>query len=440
MRAARVEAGPRALAAYAIPFTGGALLYFTVQFFFLKYATDVLLLPPLVVGAAFGSSKLVDAVTDPLIGSWSDRTNAALGRRRPWMLGSAFLVAASFFAIWNPPPLGVRETTIWVCAAVVLFYVCFTGYNIPHFALGAELSATPHGKTRFYGARQGVETVGMLLAFAVMQRISDADDARAYALGLTALLAAGAGILLLGTPLLLRERPAYLGRGGRGLRAALTDVLRNPHGPRLMLSWWLSFLGMSALGIMGPYAAEYVLGRPDLIAALPGTFVVAGLIAIPFWVPLARVVGKRRAWIAGLLGTAVGLGSLLFWEPGNVAWFFMATAGAGACMAGTSVMGPSVLADVIDHDEHVTGERKEGVYVSIFALVGKAGAAAVTALIGALLAWSGYTPNEAPDASVRAGLLYVFVGVPAAAGLLSALVLRGLRVDDLPASGPRPAA
>ena len=54
----------------------------------------------------------------------------------------------------------------------------------------------------------------------------------------------------------------------------------------------------------------------------------------------------------------------------------------------------------------------------------------MTALIGALLGWSGYAPNESPDASVRDGLLFIFVGVPAAASLVSALVLRGLRVDD----------
>ena len=428
MAGRRAEPGAGVLAAYAVPFTGGALLLFTVQFFFLKYATDVLLLSPVLLGTVFGLSKLVDAVTDPVIGAWSDRTDTALGRRRPWMFGSALLVGLSFFAIWNPPQLGSGATTAWVCASVVLFYVCFTGYNVPHFALGAELSPSPHGRTRLYGARQGVETVGMLLAFGVMQVVSEAESPRATALGVTALIALAAGLLLLGTPLLLRERPTHRGRGGRALHASLMDVLRNPHGPRLMLAWWLAFLGMSALGVLGPYAAEYVLGRPDLIAALPGTFVVASLAAIPIWVRLARLFGKIRAWIWSLLGVGLALGSLLLSDPGNVSWFFVATAAAGACLGGSSVIGPSVLADVIDRDEHLTRERKEGVYASVFGLVGKGGAAFVTALSGALLGWSGYTPNEGPDAAVRAALLHTFVGVPAAASVLSALVLRGLRL------------
>jgi GPH family glycoside/pentoside/hexuronide:cation symporter len=431
MPARRAEADRRVLAAYAIPFTGGALVLFTVQLFFLKYATDVLLLSPIVLGGAFGLSKLVDAVTDPLVGAWSDRTNVSLGRRRPWMLASALPVAVTFFAIWNPPQADLEATTVWVCVFVVLFYVSFTGYNIPHFALGAELSPSSHARTRLYGARQGAEIVGMLVAFLVMQSVSNAADARAQALGLTALIATVAGLSLLGTPVLLRE-PAHRGRGGAGLRSALIDVWRNPQGPRLMLGWWFAFLAMSAMGVMGPYAAEYVLGRPDLIAALPGSFVVASLVSIPLWVRLAGRFGKTRCWIWSLLGVSLALGSLLLGDVGNVGWFFAATAGAGACVGGSTVLGPALLADAVDHDERLTGERKEGVYSSIFGLVGKSGAAFVTALTGVFLSWSGYTPNEIPDPSVRTALLHIFVGVPVVASLLSALVLRDLRGGPLP--------
>lgn len=422
--------GAAVLAAYAVPYTGGALLLFMVQFFFLKYVTDVLLLSPVILGTAFGLAKLIDAVTDPYVGMWSDRTDTPLGRRRPWMFGSALLVAVSFFAIWNPPDLGTTATTVWVCAAIVAFYVCFTAYSIPHFALGAELSSWPHAKTRLYGARQAVETVGMLLAFVAIQVISGADDGRARALAVTALIAVVSGPLLLGTPLLLREHEENRGRGGRGLRTALRDVYRNPLAPRLMLAWWLTFLAVSALGVLGPYAAEYLLGRPDLIAALPGSFVVAGLVAIPFWVWLARVYGKTRMWSWGLLGTCVALGSLALNQSGNVAWFFLSTAAAGVFLGGASVMGPSVLAEVIDYDEQLTGERKEGVYASIFALVGKGGGAFVTMLIGGLLSWIGYVANEVPDDSVRTGLLYTFAGVPAVACVVAAWVLRELHVEN----------
>ena len=170
----------RSLAVYAVPFMGGASLLFTVQFFFLKYATDVLLLSPMVIGLVFGLSRLVDAVTDPLVGTWSDRTTSRMGRRAPWMLLATPLIAISFFLIWNPPAMKELATTVWVGGWLVVFYVCFTGYNVPHFALGAEISESPHSKTRLYGSRQIVETIGMLLAFVVIQTISDDTDPRTH--------------------------------------------------------------------------------------------------------------------------------------------------------------------------------------------------------------------------------------------------------------------
>jgi Na+/melibiose symporter-like transporter len=61
---------------------------FFVQFFFLKFATDVLLIAPALVGTLFALGRGWDAVSDPIVGAWSDRTRTRLGRRRPWMLAA----------------------------------------------------------------------------------------------------------------------------------------------------------------------------------------------------------------------------------------------------------------------------------------------------------------------------------------------------------------
>ena len=407
-----------------MPFMGGASLLFTVQFFFLKYATDVLLLSPMVIGLVFGLSRLVDAVTDPLVGTWSDRTTSRMGRRAPWMLLATPLIAISFFLIWNPPAMKELATTVWVGGWLVVFYVCFTGYNVPHFALGAEISESPHSKTRLYGSRQIVETIGMLLAFVVIQTISDDTDPRTRTMGVMALLCIVSLVLMLGTPLLQAERQDYRDRGGARLRISIRDVFRNRYAMRLFIAWWFAFCGMSAMGVMSPYIAEHVLGRPDLIATLPGVFVVASVLAIPIWVRLARYFGKIRVWIWSMVGTGVALGSLLFNQTLHLGWFFTATALMGCGLACASIMGPSMLADVIDFDEQMTRERKEGLYASIFGLISKSGAAFVAVVIGFVLSVNGYAPTEAPTESMKAVLLNTFVGFPVVGTLACALILR----------------
>src|SRR5262245_66134509 len=91
------------LLAYGGPTLGVAYLLFFVQFYFLKFATDVLLLPPVAVGVLFALAKLWDAASNPFVGSWSDRTHSRFGRRRPFLLGSLPLLAAGFVMLWSPP-------------------------------------------------------------------------------------------------------------------------------------------------------------------------------------------------------------------------------------------------------------------------------------------------------------------------------------------------
>ncbi len=421
------EAGAISVIVYAGPFLGGAVMLFTVQFFFLKYGTDVLLLSPAALGLLFGASKIVDAITDPLIGLWSDRTKHGLGRRRPWLFGATPLLGLCFVAIWLPPQMDHLSTMMWVTVWLIFFYVIFTAYNVPHFALGAEISKSPHSKTRLYGARQMVETVGMLIAFAVMQAVSTASVPRETAGTVMIPLALLAMVFLLGTPILQPEYAEHR-RRRRAIRSSLRDIFLNPHATRLFAAWALVLFGLSSLGIMGPFAAEYVLGRPDLIAVIPGVFLIASLVSIPLWIRLAGTFGKIRTWHWGLVGGAVAMLSLFLPTGGNVYWFVGAVAAAGFFLAASTVLGPSVLADVIDDDERRTGERKEGAYASLFTLVSKIGAALVTVLIGLLLSFGGYVPNEVQSEGVRNFLLGAFAGIPSAACVLCALVLRGLDI------------
>ena len=87
MQDRRLSAGT--LAAYGGPVFAVAYLLFFVQFYFLKFATDVLLLSPAVVSVLFGAAKLWDGVSGPLVGSWSDRARSRWGRRRPFLFGCA---------------------------------------------------------------------------------------------------------------------------------------------------------------------------------------------------------------------------------------------------------------------------------------------------------------------------------------------------------------
>ena len=88
---------------YSSPVLGVFMASMLVNFYLLKFSTDVLLIGPAVIGFLLLIARIWDAVTDPAAGWLSDRTSTSMGRRRPWLLGSALPLGASIVMLWSPP-------------------------------------------------------------------------------------------------------------------------------------------------------------------------------------------------------------------------------------------------------------------------------------------------------------------------------------------------
>ena len=439
MTASPIPAGR--LLAYGAPILGLSYLLFFVQFYFLKFATDVLLLPPAGVGALFGLAKLWDAVSDPLVGSWSDRTRSRLGRRRPFLLAALPLLVLGFATLWDPPAaLSGGRLFAWVGAALFVFYTAFTLYTLPHAALGAELSMDSHQRTRLFGARQMSFTIGMLLAFSAMQAAMNAEDARGAAAGLAVPTALAAVIVLAIPPLAVREPDGTGRRGGRGLFAGLRDVVRNRPARLLLLVQLVESAGVGAVGTMAPYLAQYLLRRPDVVGTLPAAYVLSAVLSIPVWVRVSRSFGKRETWLGAMCLAATGFGGMLLLGPGQVVLAMVLLALAGSAMGCGSVLGASILADVIDLDERRTGERKEGVYSASVTFMLKLGTSLATVLAGLVLGATGFVPNAEQSDTSLLGIRLLSGGLPCAGFLIGAWLFRRFSLAEDAAAQARIAA
>jgi len=438
------------LIAYGAPVLGIAYMLFFIQFYFLKFATDVLLLPPAAVGVLFALAKVWDAISNPIVGSWSDRSRSRWGRRRPFLFGALPLLAASFIFLWNVPAgLSTPAIVAWTGVALFVFFSAFALYTIPHVALGAELSADSNQRTRLFAARPMSFTVGIFFAFGAIQAAMNAPDARAAAARLAIPTALAAIALLAWTPLVLRE-PAHAGRGGgESLRSGLRDVWANRPARRLLFVWFVENAGMGAVGTMAPYVAEYLLRRPDVVGTLPGAYVVAGVISIPLWVRLSGGLGKRETWLIAMLLAAAAFGGFGFVREGDVGLSIALLVVAGSAMGCGSVLSSSILADVIDLDAHHTGERKEGIYSAAMTFVMRIGMAGATALSGFVLSATGFVPNAEQSAESLFGMRLLFAGMPCVGFLAGAALFWGASFEqphvgssadrELERPAPRPA-
>jgi GPH family glycoside/pentoside/hexuronide:cation symporter len=404
--------------------------YLLIQVYLLNFGTDVLAVAPALMGTLLAISRVWDAVSDPMMGALSDGTRSRFGRRRPWMFISAPLYALSFLLLWSSPDsMSGERLYAWMLVMLLLCTTGFTGWMIPHLALGVELSGDHHARNWIFGALSFSWGMGILAAFMFMQYISTADDPRDAGARLGLILVLPTLLVLWVPPVFLRERSRPAGTRPFAPFRAMVDIYRNRRARRLMSVWGLVQVAFALTGITAPYFMIYILERPDLIGFVPFAFFLPASFTMPFWVRMARRFGKRNTWLAAMSLSAVGFGAVAFVGPNEVAFDMAMLVIAGLGSGCATVLGPSILADVTDADELVTGERREGAYAAAWMFIIKAANALAAVLVGVSLQLSGFVAGTALTPTADGIMRIIAAGLPAACIIAAALVFRGFSLD-----------
>lgn len=432
----------------------------TFNLFLFFYYHQVLGLSGTATGLALFVATTFDAVTDPLAGSISDRLHHRWGRRHPFMYASAVPLGITFALLFRPPD-GLSEAGLfaWLLCFTLGVRAAMTLFHVPHLALGAELSSEYGERTAIVAWRSAAGLLGAAFAvgcaWLVFFRSSPAYangqlDPGAYApLGLVYGVVIFASVLVsaLGTHDRIPElpRPAP-GEGGIGLRSFFADyaaVLRNPSFRAIFLGVVVFFVMRGIQEVLGVHMYTYFWQLDTKqIATISLVAFPAFLLGIPLWTGVARRRDKLPTLLTGVacfsvcvLGPPIAALAGFFPERGSAAYIPLLTGAAAlAALSATAglLMGGSMLADVADEHELITGRRNEGILFAALSFAAKS-----TAGVGSLLAGVGLDaiafPTQAAPAEVTSedrtslGLLYG-PGVAALAAVSFAL-LRGYRID-----------
>lgn len=390
--------------------------------YLMKYATDVLLIAPATMGILLAAARLWDGVTDPLVGYLSDRTRSRIGRRRVWLYGSALPIALGMVMIWSPPAeLDGFQLVVWMAVALLVYETASTAYIIPHGALGMELTPHYHERTRLFGYVHMIGFIGSVLGMGTLQLMTIADDKRGFAHDLSLIAAVAVFLAVAVTTWFLPERRDHQGRGQTSVFRSVTDVFRNPHARLLLIVFAIETYGMASIMTLTPYLVAYVFPLEALLVAVMMTYALPQVVFTPFWMWLARRIGKQRAWTAALLLSAVPFVWFFFLaEPGITFWVLTFLCGFFAgCGA---VVQPAIQADVIDYDELTTGDRKEGAYLAVWNLVRKSSASLCALITGLVLQSAGFEPNQVQSEGTVDAIRAIFGLLPAACYLAGGML------------------
>ena len=396
------------------------------------------------LGAILVLPRLWEALSDPVVGHLSDNARTRWGRRRPFILIGGIAVALSFVAMWWVPrenflrqyvasDAGVMWLQLsFILGTLLVFFTACAVFEIPHGALGLEMSTDYHERTRLFSAKSFLGNffamgTPWLIFFASLEVFSGpggnlVDGMRYVSMIIAAVLAPMAVWWFFS----LRE-PGFVVAREQKKSNFFEDMHTTITNRTFLVLTAIIFtlaMGFNFVGSFANYITIFYLYGGDVRAAstllgITGTVWAVTALGAVFplnW--LGRRLGKNNTLlVAILLMCAAQLSKIVCYHPGSLGTIEL-PAGLATHFSGQTLtiegpyliliptmllsagmlmfftLGSSMVGDVCDEDELNTGTRSEGTYYSVFWWFIKMGTAFASFVMGALLVYTSFDERQ----------------------------------------------
>jgi GPH family glycoside/pentoside/hexuronide:cation symporter len=369
--------------------------------------------------------RLWDAVSDPVMGHLSDNTRTRFGRRRPYILIGGLLVAVSFAGMWwVPDGIGEWGQLAFILGGLLIFFTACTMFEIPHGALGMEMSKDPHERTRLFSSKSffgNLFAMGTpwLLFFAGLEVVRGTggtliDGMRGVSLVIAVIMIPLVIWWFFGT-----REPGYASAQNQQRTHFWTNMkvaLRNKTFLCLVLIIFTLAMGFNFVALFNYYISIYYLYGGDQYAAgallgINGTvWAITGLIAVFPLNWISPRIGKRKTLLLAIgLMCAAQLSKVVCYNPEQPYLVVIPTILLSMGMLMFFTLGASMVGDICDEDELNTGTRSEGSYYSVYWWFIKMGTAFASFVTGALLVATQFNETQSGQSAKLFGCYEVIV-------------------------------
>ncbi len=414
---------------YALPAVPLAALTLPLYIIVPTFYSETLGLSLGVVGGALLAVRIVDAVSDPLIGWLSDRFRPRFGRRRTFFLLSLPIAGlASTMLFWPPPGADGVYLAVWGS----VLSVGFTGALLSYQAWGAELVGSYGERSRLAGYRESFTVVGTLVAIALPFAIGIGSARGLHGLAVLG-LAVAAGLAIFGGLAAWRvPEPREYSTSRLSLGEGLAHMRGNGPFVRLIFAYFLNGLANGIPATLFLYFVSSVLAAADMRGPLLFLYFSASLLGVPLGVQLAGRLGKHRAWCYAMILNSAIFALVPLLGPGDVAWFVAICIATGLCLGSDLALPTSIQADVIDVDTAASGEQRSGLYFAAWSLATKLSLALGVGIVFPLLAYFGFDPAPGARNGPEAlnALVAIYVVLPIALKVAAIALMWNFPLDE----------
>jgi GPH family glycoside/pentoside/hexuronide:cation symporter len=414
---------------YGVADLGIQALTAAIQFWMLFFFTDVAHIDPGLAGTALMVGKLTwDAINDPLFGYLSDKTRSRWGRRRPWMLLGAIPLGLATWLLFSLPEglVGVKAF-VAVLVSFLLFDTFHSAVSIAYYALTPELTYDYRERTSLTTVREVFTVLGYIVGAGITKMVADIIQANFglttsqswSAVGATFGLVAIITILTTAINIKERKRADFVPSKMPPFKMFKTTFKNKPF-MQLMAAQLLSSFSFTLLTTLLSYYTIYQVKMESQLTLI--MLLLLGCIGIFLfpWRYLSDKINKGPCYALGLGIASLAVIFTFFFPNAPTPLLFVVVAVAGLGFSAQWVFPWSMLPDVIEYDQVMTGERHEGIYYGMWQFLGKFTGALGIAASGWALKLFGYVANQ-PQQTEQAllGIRLFFGPVPAIVLLIS---------------------
>jgi len=415
---------------WAVGELGIAAFVGLTMIYLLYFLTQALGIAPLWAGVALLIPRLWDVLIDPVIGAISDHTQTRMGRRRPYVLAAACLFGP-LFALLFAVPEGLSGTgkVVYVTLFYLLASSAYSLLDVPYSAMAAEFTSDYKERTNLTGYKMVAARAGIVLSVTVGPLIFSSRESLAAGFRLLGYVS---GVFIVATTLTTFfatrraprvERPVH----GFSVRAELNSLRAN----RPFRSLWLAFLFQNlAIGASSTtliYLITFVMkAGATVVGPMIAIGAVVGLLVTPLWVLIAKRIGKRNGYLAGMsISALMSLPALII--PSDLyLLLFAVLLVAGIGDAATQLFPNAMVPDTVEVDELRTGMRREGAIFGAWSFcrkLGMAGGAFLASLGLSIVGFVSGAGSEAQSPAALAGIRVIYALVPCTLWILAMVLM-----------------
>ena len=417
---------------YAVGDFGINLYFMSAMTFLLAFYTDVYGLSPAVAAGVFLVARVVDAVTDPVMGFIADRTRSRWGKFRPYILFGPLPLGLITVATFTVPGFDDFGKAAWAYVTYVLFGIVYTAVTIPYAAMTAVLTDDHQERTLLSTLRIGCAFAGGYVVSVSLLPMVDG-----FGGGASGFQAAMIVFAVVATALLW---VTFAGTEERVTTAGAPQGLSFDDGLRALATNWplmvvvvLFTLGMLAFTFRQTaawYYFKYNMGREDLLSlyfgvTLPVMFL--GLFAVPW---LSRRFGKAGGIRVGAIVAIIGAVGFYFTPPDDVVMVFVWGSVLAMGGAPVAVLGWAMIPDTVEYAQWRTGVRADGLILSTASFFQKIAKAIGGAGVAAALAYFGFAANAEQSEKTLEAILWAMSLAPLVIQVLLIAVSFAYRLDE----------